>query len=87
MAPKTQKTFTGEERKMLADKRPVSTDDLSDKWSKYIEHHTVSGTDVKRRKLQENQRLKGRRWFQPANQPAAKAKAKAAAEARLDVTA
>ena len=61
--------FNGEELSRFVDKNPLSTNDVSDKQMKYIEHHTTKGADVKRRKFQERQRAKGRRFCQPPTQP------------------
>ena len=67
-----RKTVTGEDIKQFRDKRPGRIDDFSDGQTKYIRHHTEVGPCVKRRKFQEQQRAKGRRFCQPV--PQAKAR-------------
>ena len=73
-----RKAVTGEDIKKLRDKRPDRTDDFSVGQTKYIRHHTEVGPCVKRRKFQEQQRAKGRRFCQPSNQPVPQAKARKA---------
>ena len=69
---RSEKNETSDE---VTDIDDETTSDFSDKQSKHIEHHTVSGANVKRRKSQEQQRAKGRRWCLAATQPVAQAKA------------
>ena len=71
-----RKALTGQNLKTFEDKTPRRIDDFSDAQTKYVKHHTESGADVKRRKLQEKQRAKGRQFCQPTNQPVPKAKTK-----------
>ena len=71
-----RKALTGQNLKTFEDKTPRRIDDFSEAQTKYLKHHTESGADVKRRKLQEKQRAKGRRFCQPTIQPVPKAKTK-----------
>ena len=76
-----QKAVNGEDVSKLRDKKPDRTDDFSEGQAKYIKHHTEGGHDVKRRKLQEQQRAKGRRFCQPGKEPVPLTKARKALKA------
>ena len=51
-----EKIFTGEALKTLKDTKLSSNEGFSDTQNKYIEHHTTTGGDAKRRRLEEKQR-------------------------------
>jgi hypothetical protein len=76
-----RKAVNGEDVSKLRDKKPDRTDDFSEGQAKYIKHHTEGGHDVKRRKLQEQQRAKGRRFCQPGKEPVPLTKARKALKA------
>ena len=61
------KTFAGQSLDSVKDARPFNTDGFSAKQLKYIEHHCTKGGDVKRRKTEEKQRLRGKRWCAPVH--------------------